>query len=54
LIRLILCTIEANDYKGRCNYGVDIFQIQQLDSFLLEVKTITKIAGKWIAESVKP
>ena len=39
--------IQYNIGKGRCNYGVDIFQIQQPDYFFLEVKTITKIAVKW-------
>ena len=36
-----------NKNKGRCNYGVDIFQIQQPNYFFLEVKTRTKIAVKW-------
>ena len=42
--------------NGTCNYVVDIFQIQQLNYFLLEVKAITKIAKKldcWVCQELE-
>ena len=47
LSQIFLYSIKDWTTKGRCNYGLDIFQIKQPDYFLLEVKTITKIARKW-------
>ena len=41
--------------KGRCNYGIDIFQIQQPNYFFIRSKNNYKNpAGYGIAESVKP
>ena len=37
----------SNEIHIRREPSVDIFQIQQPDYFLLEVKKITKIAVKW-------